>query len=67
MNKFVEVSKPLVKEITFIGEENYFAMLEAVMSGLFRSQLLRFLQHIIYQFIHLITDIFVIINGCERQ
>jgi len=27
MNKFVKVSKPLVKEITFIGEENYFAML----------------------------------------
>jgi len=43
MNKFVKVSKPLVKEITFIGEENYFAMLKAVMSGLFRSQLLRFL------------------------
>jgi len=67
MNKFVRVSKPLVKEITFIGEENYFAMLKAVMSGLFRSQLLRFLQHSIYQFVHLITDIFVVITGCERQ
>jgi len=67
MNKFVKVSKPLVKEITFIGEENYFAMLKAVMSGLFRSQLLRFLRHIIYQFVRLITDIFVVITGCERQ
>jgi hypothetical protein len=67
MNKFVRVSKPLVKEITFIGEENYFAMLKAFMRSLFRSQLLRFLQHIIYQFVRLITNIFFVITGCEGE
>jgi hypothetical protein len=66
MNKFVKVSKPLVKEITFIGEENDFAILKAVMRGLFRSKLLRFLQHIIYQSVHLITNVLVVITGCER-
>jgi hypothetical protein len=67
MNKFVKVSKPLEREIAFIGEENYFARLKAVMSGLFRSQLLRFLQPIIYPFVHLITDIFVEIDGGDMQ
>jgi hypothetical protein len=66
MNKFVKVSKPLVKEITFIDEENYFARLKTVMSGLFRSQLLRFLQHIICLFVHLITDT-VDITGGDMQ